>query len=109
MYADYFGSTLIESEVVCEIYDMVPMISVNASKDETKVYLMVINKGMSSVETDIYLPDLALNRTANIYSLAGENPEVMDVEIVHTTRNVVNRVLTVTLEKHSLTAIVLEL
>jgi hypothetical protein len=104
---------LLNSEVICEVDDTVPILSVNASKDKEHIYLIIINKSMSPVEKDVYLTDSIIDGIADIYFLEGDTPEShnedeIEVEIVSTTANVVNRILTVTLEKHSLTAIVIE-
>jgi alpha-L-arabinofuranosidase len=112
MYADYFGDEMIEPEVVCQVDDTVPILSVNASKDQNKVYLIIINKSINPVKTDIYLKDFIENGTANIYSLEGESPEShneieQNVKLINTSANLVNRVLNVTLQKHSITAVVI--
>jgi alpha-L-arabinofuranosidase len=112
MYADYFGDTLLSSEVICEVNDTVPVLSVNTSKDNDNIYIIIINKSYEPVNTDIYLKDFIENGTANIYSLEGESLEShneieQNVKLINTSANLVNRVLNVTLQKHSITAVVI--
>jgi len=113
LYADHFGTTLLSATVECEVNDTVPDLSVSASKDVDKIYIMITNKSPSPIATDIYLPDLTADGMADVHTLEGDSPEAhnelgITVVVADTTADIRDKIITLTLKKHSFTAVVVD-
>jgi alpha-L-arabinofuranosidase len=121
MYHKYFGNILLDSEVKCESYEIknqkIPYLSVNASKseDDSKVYLIVINKNMdSSITSAIDLKDFVPAGKGDAWVLNGPGVDATNeknhnnVKVTHKEFEIKGNPLEFTFEPHSLTAIEIE-
>jgi alpha-L-arabinofuranosidase len=121
MYAKHFGNILIKSEVKCESYRVnkieVPYLSINASRneDESKIFIMVINKNIDiTVTAAIDLKGFIPGKEGNAWILNGPSIDATNEKDHNNVRITRKRIaikgnpFKVSFEPHSLTALEIE-
>jgi alpha-L-arabinofuranosidase len=115
LYADHFKEALIKTEVVAEQFnENIEYLSVVSSKsnNNSSICVMVINRKDEPINVDLYIKDFYYNATVDTYSISGQsleshNEDGETVNIKESSAVLNNQVCNITLQKYSITAIVI--